>query len=145
MHVALPLHHFMLNVLDVIFSIMVVMPLMLYCCLARTRCIRTLWLWIGGGGFFLLKRHTETDFTFIDARETAPKNTNKIDYQKNQDYLKYGPLAIGTPGIPSALDHIFKNYSSLEINSLIYPSIKLANHGFEIDNRFANAIKRKKY
>ena len=99
---------------------------------------------IGGGGFFLLRRHTDTDFTFIDARETAPKNTNKIDYRKNQDYLKYGPLAIGTPGIPSALDHIFKNYSSLEINSLIYPSIKLANHGFEIDNRFEKAIQRKK-
>ena len=50
----------------------------------------------------------QSSFTFIDARETAPKNTNKIDYQKNQDYLKYGPLAIGTPGMPSALDHIFK-------------------------------------
>jgi len=99
---------------------------------------------IGGGGFFLLKKHTDADFTFIDARETAPKNTNKIDYRKNQDYLKYGPLAIGTPGIPSALDHIFKNYSTFKINSLIYPSIELANHGFEIDNRFAKAIQRKK-
>ena len=28
---------------------------------------------IGGGGFFLLKRNTDADFTFIDARETAPK------------------------------------------------------------------------
>ena len=74
---------------------------------------------IGGGGFFLLKRNTDANFKFIDARETAPKNSTKIDYQANQDYLKYGPLAIGTPGIPSALDHIFKNYSSLEINSLI--------------------------
>ena len=68
---------------------------------------------IGGGGFFLLKRNTDADFTFIDARETAPQNSNKIDYQTNQDYLKYGSLAIGTPGIPLALDHVFKNYSSL--------------------------------
>ena len=99
---------------------------------------------IGGGGFFLLKRNTDADFTFIDARETAPKNSYKVDYQTNQDYLKYGPLAIGTPGIPLALDHVFKNYSSLDINSLIYPSIELANQGFIIDTRFAKAIKRKK-
>ena len=99
---------------------------------------------IGGGGFFLLKRNSDDDFSFVDARETAPKNSNKIDYKNNQDYLKYGPLAIGTPGIPSALDHIFKNYSTLEITSLIYPTIELANQGFEIDNRFAKAIKRKK-
>ena len=99
---------------------------------------------IGGGGFFLLKRNTDADFTFIDARETAPQNSNKIDFQTNQDYLKYGSLAIGTPGIPLALDHIFKNYSSLEISSLINPSIELAKYGFKIDKRFAKAIQRKK-
>ena len=77
--------------------------------------------------------------------EKLRHNSNKIDYQTNQDYLKYGSLAIGTPGIPLALDHIFKNYSSLEISSLINPSIELAKYGFKIDKRFAKAIQRKKY
>lgn len=101
---------------------------------------------LGGGGFFLLHRAKDGFDTMVDGRETAPLAAHATMYldDKGEPIPKAsldGPLAAGIPGTPAALDHLAKNYGRLPLATSLAPAIRLAEQGFEVDERFAMLAK----
>ncbi|MDH5553167.1 MAG: gamma-glutamyltransferase [Nitrosomonas sp.] len=100
---------------------------------------------IGGGGFWLLHRASDSHDVMIDGRETAPgKASNSMYLDARNKPIPgaslNGPLAAAIPGTPAALDHIAKKYGKLPLAQSLAPAIKLARDGFKLDSRFANTL-----
>jgi gamma-glutamyltranspeptidase/glutathione hydrolase len=99
---------------------------------------------IGGGGFFLLHRASDQFEVFVDARETAPSRaTREFFVDENGQARKKasleGPTAAGIPGEPAALDWVARRYGQLPLARSLAPAIRLAEHGFPADARYASA------
>ncbi len=99
---------------------------------------------IGGGGFFLFKESGDINPQFLDAREKAPRKTqkNSLDQVSIKDSAHKGAL-VGVPGLTKGLEDIYKKYGSgkLSWSELIEPSIELANSGFPVYPHLSEAIK----
>lgn len=100
---------------------------------------------LGGGGFFLLHRAEDGRKYFLDARETAPAAIRAAMYLDEQglprrDLLRRGPLAAGIPGLPAGLVHLAEQFGSLPLKQLLEPAIRVAQDGFEIDDKLARTL-----
>lgn len=101
---------------------------------------------IGGGGFMII--HTEEgENAAIDFRETAPGKATRnmyLDEKGNADaeLSRNGALAVGVPGTVAGLFLAHKEYGKLPMNKLIQPAIDLAENGFAITQRTADAFNR---
>lgn len=101
---------------------------------------------LGGGGFWLLHRASDSRDVMIDGREMAPGKATDHMYLDAENKLirgasLEGPLAAAIPGTPAALVHIAKNYGQLPLTQSLAPAIVLARDGFKINQRFARTIK----
>lgn len=100
---------------------------------------------LGGGGFFLLHRHSDKFETMIDAREVAPKAATRDMYLDSQGNpvpnLSTGTaLAAGIPGEPAGLAYLAAKYGKLPLKQSLAPAIKLAEQGFPLYTRLRGAI-----
>jgi gamma-glutamyltranspeptidase/glutathione hydrolase len=92
---------------------------------------------LGGGGFMNI-RFADGRETFVDFREKAP-GAARADMYLNAagDVIPglstRGYLAVGVPGSVAGLEYIRAKYGTKPRAELIAPSIKLAAHGFVLD------------
>ena len=92
---------------------------------------------LGGGGFMIIKFSDGTS-TSIDYREVAPKESSKNMFLDESGEVISGlstlsALSSGVPGTVSGLGYVHDKYGSLEWSTLIYPSIMLAEFGYNLD------------
>ncbi|MCC5863688.1 MAG: gamma-glutamyltransferase [Wenzhouxiangella sp.] len=100
---------------------------------------------IGGGGFWLLHQAESDRSIMIDGRETAPAAAHRDMYldedgQVNRDLAINGALAAGIPGAPAAWVHLAERYGSLPLADLLAPAIRLAEEGFEVDQKYQTLL-----
>lgn len=93
---------------------------------------------IGGGGFWLLQRASDSRQVMIDGRERAPLAAHRDMYLDNKGRVIEGAsingaLAAGIPGQVAALVHIQEKYGSLSLARLLQPAILIARNGFTVD------------
>ena len=103
---------------------------------------------IGGGGF-MIYRTKEGESYSLDFREKAPKKSTKNMYLDSIgnviDYLStHGALSIGVPGTISGIFDAHQKFGSLSIEELFNPAIKLAENGFQINEKQANLLNKYK-
>ena len=94
---------------------------------------------IGGGGFMLIHLADKNETISIDYRERAPaKSFEKMFQDSSGEILKglslNSILASAVPGTVSGMFYASKNFGTIDIESLIYPSINLARKGFAISD-----------
>jgi gamma-glutamyltranspeptidase/glutathione hydrolase len=96
---------------------------------------------IGGGGFWLLHVADEDRQVMVDGRETAPMAATADMYlneagEVDRDKAVNGPLSAGIPGHPAAMVHLAENYGRLPLADSLAPAIRLAEEGFEVDQKY---------
>ncbi len=95
---------------------------------------------LGGGGFWLLHRQSDSLDIMIDGRERAPFAAHRNMYLDDNGNVikalsKTGALSAGIPGLPAALVHIAEKYGQLPLSTSLKPAINYAKHGFTIGKR----------
>ena len=95
---------------------------------------------LGGGGFWLLHRESDTLDIMIDGREKAPLAADKDMFldgsgKVNPRLSLNGALAAGIPGMPAGLVHLSQKYGKLPLATSLQPAIRYAEQGFKIDTR----------
>ncbi|MBI4124313.1 MAG: gamma-glutamyltransferase [Deltaproteobacteria bacterium] len=105
---------------------------------------------LGGGGFLLFYDKEKNKTVAIDFREVAPLaahrdmylRDDKADTKLSQD----GALAVAVPRLVAGLGYLYDNYAGGKISwvDLIQPAINLAEQGFKIYPRLAEAIQQRK-
>lgn len=90
---------------------------------------------LGGGGFFLLHRASDSKAVFVDAREAAPLAATRdmyLDAAGNPQRARstIGGLASAIPGLPAGLVLVAERYGKLPLKQSLAPAIKLARDGF---------------
>ncbi len=104
---------------------------------------------LGGGGFMLLHL-AETNETFsIDYRERAPVKSFEKMFQDNSGKVVKGLslnsiLSSGVPGTVSGMFYASERFGTMDIKSLIYPSIILARNGFVLSDFQAKNLNKYK-
>lgn len=94
---------------------------------------------LGGGGFFLLRRH-DGHTVFIDARERAPAAASRDMYlnaegQVERNKAINGPLSAAIPGLPAGLVHVAEQYGRLPLAVTLQPAIRLAREGWQFGSK----------
>ncbi|XWW98958.1 hypothetical protein V2A60_006962 [Cordyceps javanica] len=113
-------------------------------------CVGTIGMYhsgIGGGGFMLL-RDKNGNYEFVDFRETAPAAAFEDMYKNNTDASLYGGLASGVPGELRGLEYVHKKYGALEWAKVMAPAIKVARHGWPVDEdllMYINSTSRNRF
>jgi len=96
---------------------------------------------IGGGGFWLLHRASDSRQVMIDGRERAPLAATRELYQDAAGDVvpglsMDGALAAAVPGEPAALAYLAEAYGRLPLADSLAPAIRLAAQGFAADERY---------
>ena len=104
---------------------------------------------LGGGGFMLIHLAQKNKTYSIDYRERAPiKSYEKMFQDDNGKVIKElslnSILASGVPGTVSGMFYASEKFGSLDIRSLINPSIELARKGFVLSDFQANNLNKYK-
>ncbi|KAK5142687.1 hypothetical protein LTR32_005028 [Rachicladosporium monterosium] len=86
---------------------------------------------IGGGGF-MLARHSNGSYEFIDFRECAPAAATENMYKNNVNASIHTGLASGVPGELRGLAYLHDNYGSLPWEDLVMPAVEVARNGFPV-------------
>lgn len=99
---------------------------------------------IGGGGFMVI-RTKDNHITSIDYREKAPASSTRnmfLDAQGNflPDKSQVGHLSAGVPGSVAGMLFALEKYGTMKREDILIPAIKLAEDGFEIEDRFAESL-----
>jgi len=79
---------------------------------------------IGGGGFMLIYLAKTHEVIVIDYREIAPRAATGP--------AKEGHYAVAIPGTVAGLALALKNYGTMDIKSVMEPSIQIAENGYEV-------------
>ncbi len=104
---------------------------------------------IGGGGFMLIHLAEKNETLSIDYRERAPIKSYEKMFQDNSGKVIKGKslnsiLASGIPGTVSGMFYASENFGTVDIKSLINPSIDLARKGFNLSSFQANNLNKYK-
>lgn len=99
---------------------------------------------IGGGGFSIY-RTKNGEVSALDYREKAPSAAFEKMYLDSlgeviPDLSRLGPLAAGVPGTVDGMWELHKKYGKLPWKDLLAPAILLADKGFQITQREADAL-----
>ncbi|NNF37499.1 MAG: gamma-glutamyltransferase, partial [Gemmatimonadetes bacterium] len=101
---------------------------------------------IGGGGFMIV-RFPDGTTTALDFRERAPAAAHPEmfvdaagEYSSTVHHRSH--LAVGVPGTVAGFDKAHRLYGAMNWERLVYPSIVLAEDGFELSERLAGSIAR---
>lgn len=103
---------------------------------------------LGGGGFYLLHRHSDGMETMVDAREKAPAAASRdmfLDQSGNEveGSSISGPLSSAIPGEPAAFEYLARKYGKLSLKQSLAPAIRLAHDGFPLYARLQFGIRYK--
>jgi gamma-glutamyltranspeptidase / glutathione hydrolase len=103
---------------------------------------------IGGGGFFLLHRASDGFEVMVDAREKAPLLASRdmyldADGKPQPQQALEGAKAAAIPGLPAGLAWLAERYGKLKLRDCLDPAIRLAQKGFDVDERYAATAKLK--
>ncbi|MFK5950301.1 MAG: gamma-glutamyltransferase, partial [Methylococcales bacterium] len=95
---------------------------------------------LGGGGFWLLHRASDSFETMLDGREKAPLAADKnmfLDAKGNiiKGLSRNSVLAAGIPGLPAAIVHLSEKYGRLPLSQVLQPAIRYAKQGFIIGDK----------
>ena len=101
---------------------------------------------VGGGGFMVIRFPNGTT-TAIDFREKAPLAADPDMWlDENGEYSAqmhhYSHKAVGVPGTVAGFDKAHKLYGSMNWERLVYPSVVLAEDGFEVSEGLAGGLSR---
>jgi len=101
---------------------------------------------LGGGGFMLIRLATGEEIG-IDFREMAPRQSTptmflQADGTVNTELASFGYLVAAIPGTVKGLETVWQKFGSLSWESLIKPSIALAQEGIYL-NKYDAAELRK--
>ena len=104
---------------------------------------------LGGGGFMLIHLAEKKETFSIDYRERAPKESHEKMFQDNSGKVIKGLslnsiLASGVPGTVSGMFYASKKFGTIDIESLINPSIDLAREGFALSDFQSNNLNKYK-
>jgi gamma-glutamyltranspeptidase/glutathione hydrolase len=103
---------------------------------------------LGGGGFFLLHRHSDGFETMVDAREKAPGAAARDMYLDKAGNVTKGstdgPISAAIPGEPAAFEFLAHKYGKLPLKQSLQPAIRLAREGFPLYLRLQFGIKSKR-
>jgi gamma-glutamyltranspeptidase/glutathione hydrolase len=98
---------------------------------------------IGGGGFMVVYRASDGSVSTIDSREPAPaafRPDSFIDPATGQpiplDERVTSGLGVGVPGTIWGWEQALGKYGSRPLSELLQPSIRLASHGFVVDQTY---------
>jgi gamma-glutamyltranspeptidase / glutathione hydrolase len=99
---------------------------------------------IGGGGFLLYRPANTGKVTALDFREKAPLNATATMYLDAQGKVRPrastdGYLAVAVPGTVAGLAEAQHRYGRLPWATVVRPSIALAEQGFTVSDRLAQA------
>ncbi len=99
---------------------------------------------IGGGGFMVIRTPRGKVVT-IDGRETAPAAMKPDSFMENGEPLdfidaRYSGLSVGVPGTPATWDAALHRYGTISLRRALRPGIRVARHGFEIDQTFYDQV-----
>lgn len=105
---------------------------------------------LGGGGFLLFRDGKTRKVHAVDFGDRAPGKASRDmflgeDGQVVNEASVFGGLAIATPGVVAGLLEIHRKYGKLPLDKIMEPAIQLAEDGFEIYPRLAEAIDGKKH
>jgi len=103
---------------------------------------------LGGGGFILIHRSSDSLNVMIDAREKAPAASTRDMYLGPDGNPVPGlstasALAAGIPGEPAGLALLAQKYGKLPLKTSLAPAIRLAREGFPLYERLRNIIDNK--
>ena len=103
---------------------------------------------LGGGGFMLVHRSSDSLNVMIDAREKAPAAATRDMYlgpdgKPVQGLSTASALAAGIPGEPAGLALLAQKYGRLPLKTSLQPAIRLAHEGFPLYERLQNIIANK--
>lgn len=104
---------------------------------------------IGGGGFLLLHQANQADMKALDFRERAPLKATKNMYLDAQGKVRPdasidGYLSVGVPGTVAGLYQVHRHYGKLPWAKLVAPSIRYAQDGFVVSQKFVSAVESRK-
>ena len=94
---------------------------------------------IGGGGFMLIHLAETNETLSIDYRERAPMQSFEKMFQDSSGKVIKGLslnsiLASGVPGTVAGMFYASERFGTIDIKSLINPSINLARKGFVLSD-----------
>lgn len=103
---------------------------------------------IGGGGFALYWDNKNKKLYSYDGREKAPLDADEKLFQENGENMNWwdalaGGRAVGVPGVVAMMEKMHKQHGKLPWSVLFNDAIRLAEDGFEVSPKLANAIARK--
>ena len=104
---------------------------------------------LGGGGFMLVHLAEENKTISIDYRERAPNKSFEKMFQDNSGKVIKGLslnsiLASGVPGTVSGIFYASEKFGTMNIKTLINPSIELARKGFALSDFQAKNLNKYK-
>lgn len=102
---------------------------------------------LGGGAFAVYYDATNQKLTTFDGRETAPQEaTPELFQDENGKPLAFydavvGGRSVGTPGTVKLMGELHERYGTMPWEDLLEPATELAQKGFIVSPRLANAVK----
>lgn len=103
---------------------------------------------LGGGAFLLYYQDKTNSLMTVDGRETAPAKANETLFlNKDGSPLGFfeavvGGRSVGTPGTPKLLWEVHQRFGQLRWGDVLTPALELANSGFIVSPRLAEALER---
>jgi gamma-glutamyltranspeptidase / glutathione hydrolase len=99
---------------------------------------------LGGGGFLLYRRADTGEVKALDFREKAPLKATANMYLDAQNKVRPrastdGYLAVAVPGTVAGLAEVQRRYGRLPWAATVQPAIALAEQGFMVSDRLAQA------
>jgi len=100
---------------------------------------------LGGGGFAVLRDGRSEEIQALDFRETAPATATADMYldengDVNDSLSTQGAPAAGVPGTVAGLHALWEKYGTLPWQELVTIAARLADTGFVVDERLAQAF-----
>lgn len=104
---------------------------------------------IGGGGFLLLHQAKTGEMKALDFRERAPLRATRNMYLDEQGKVRPnasvdGYLSVAVPGTVAGLYQVHRQYGRLPWATVVAPSIRFAQNGFVVSERYVQAAQLRK-